>query len=129
MKKNFQNSIFTRYLWGFMSLYLFNCSVDSPDAHSHPTAQDLSYNDQESIVEIFVEKILGFENAFTEYDDNGTNDGIVHKSTIALDLFVLPNTSLHLNQEDSYFKKNNLTCLSGPIIIPYFEIHTPPPEV
>ncbi|MEX1191599.1 MAG: hypothetical protein WEA99_06460, partial [Brumimicrobium sp.] len=52
-----------------LALYLFNISVDIPDKKSETFTEDLTYNDQESIVEFFVEKVLGFKNFFKEYDD------------------------------------------------------------
>ena len=49
-----------------MGIYLLNISVDTKDPHPEYIPEDLSINDQESIVEIVVEKILGFENAIQE---------------------------------------------------------------
>lgn len=57
-----------------MGLYLLNTSVDSADPDPENIPEDLSINDQESIVEIVVEKILGFENAIEEYDDHDPKD-------------------------------------------------------
>jgi hypothetical protein len=74
-----RNSVFTRILWGLMGLYLLNISVDSADPYPEQIPEDLSINDQESIIEIVVEKILGYENAIEEYDDNDSEDH--HKKT------------------------------------------------
>ncbi len=57
-----------------MGIYILNISVDAADTHPQNIPEDLTYNDQESIVEIFVEKVLGFENALAEYDDHDTQD-------------------------------------------------------
>lgn len=57
-----------------MGLYLLNTSVDMADPYPEYISEDLSFNDQESIIEIVVEKILGYEDAFKEYDDNDTED-------------------------------------------------------
>jgi len=48
--------------------------VDAPDANPDHIPEDLTYNDPESIVEIVVEGILGFENAIAEYDDPDTDE-------------------------------------------------------
>lgn len=56
-----------------MSMYLLNISVDTEDPSSDYFSEDLSFNDQESIVEILIEKVLGFENAFKEYDDQDSH--------------------------------------------------------
>ncbi|TDE06901.1 hypothetical protein [Flavobacterium sandaracinum] len=129
MTIDFQNTTFIRYFWGFMSLYVLNCTVDCPNVNSYYGKEDLTYNDQESIIEIFVEKILGFEDAIAENEDNDIDKRIAHKTTILLDFFVLPSTGLHLNKKYTYFKQDNLVELNRSIGIPYFEIHTPPPEV
>jgi hypothetical protein len=69
-----RNSGFFKFLWGLMGLYLLNISVDSPDHYSDSIPEDLSINDQESIIEIVIEQILGYEDAIEEYDDNDTQD-------------------------------------------------------
>ena len=74
MFKLFQQKGFVQIFWLFMSLYLLNISVDSPDYFSNSISEDLSFNDQESIVEIVVEQVLGYENAIKEYDDNDTEE-------------------------------------------------------
>ncbi|WP_289039815.1 hypothetical protein [uncultured Zobellia sp.] len=57
-----------------MGLYLLNLSVDPADPNPAYIPEDLTINDQESIVEIIIEKILGYENAIEECDDNDTTD-------------------------------------------------------
>lgn len=129
MIKPIRHSLLTRYLWGFMSLYLLNCFVDSPDAQPHHFPEDLTYNDLESIIEIVVEKVLGFENAIPEYDDNDTNQDFAGKSTFLIDFFVVPNTTISINKKYLNLKKGKLTEQNLILSTPYFEIHTPPPEV
>jgi hypothetical protein len=69
-----RNSALTKILWGIMGLYLFNISVDTADPYPEHIPEDLSINDQESIIEILVEQVLGYENAFKEYDDHDKED-------------------------------------------------------
>lgn len=57
-----------------MGLYLLNISVDSADPNPEHIPEDLSFNDQESIVEIIVEQVLGYADAIKEYDDHDTAD-------------------------------------------------------
>jgi len=52
-----------------MGLYLLNTSVDAVDPNPQQIFEDLTINDQESIAELIVETILGYENAIDEYDD------------------------------------------------------------
>jgi hypothetical protein len=65
---------------------MLNISIDADDPKANHIPEDLSYNEQESIVEILVEKVLGFENAIQEFDDHDPED---HKSqnNVNLDLF------------------------------------------
>lgn len=52
-----------------MALYLLNFSIDSRDAHPDHVAEDLSFNDIESLFEFSLECILNIENAITEHDE------------------------------------------------------------
>lgn len=66
-----------------MALIILNCSVDNPDAHPDCVAEDLSFNDMESIVEIVLEEGIGIKNAIPEHDepdDDSTNSTV--KKTI-----------------------------------------------
>lgn len=53
---------------------MFNISIDTADLNPEHIQEDLSINDQESIIEFVAEKILGYEDAFKEYDDKDTED-------------------------------------------------------
>ena len=68
-----------------MALYLLNISVDMADPMPRFVPEDLSYNDQESIVEIVVEQLLGYEDAFEEFDDADSSDQN-SKTPIKIDL-------------------------------------------
>ena len=57
-----------------MGLYLFNLSVDTSDPNPRHIPEDLSINDQESMVELVAEQILGMEDAFEEFDDTDSED-------------------------------------------------------
>lgn len=69
-----------------MGLYLLNVSVDTADPYPEYIPEDLSFNDQESIIEIIVEQVLGYDNAFKEYDDHDTEDH--NKKNVKVDLLV-----------------------------------------
>lgn len=68
-----------------MGLYLLNISVDTADPNPEYIPEDLSFNDQESIIEIVVEHVLGYEDAIKEYDDHDTEDHN-KKSSVKIDL-------------------------------------------
>ncbi len=57
-----------------MGIYMLNISADTRDPESNHIAEDLSINDQESMIEVLVETILGFEDAFEEFDDPDGDD-------------------------------------------------------
>ncbi|WP_116108950.1 hypothetical protein [Lewinella sp. IMCC34191] len=65
-----RHSNYLRLFWGVMAAGLLNLSVDAPDMFAHHVPEDLTHNDQESIIELIVEMGLGFEDAFAEYDDD-----------------------------------------------------------
>ena len=46
-----------------MAFYFLNCSVDAPDVQIFSQQENLKFNDQESIVELLVEKVLGFDSS------------------------------------------------------------------
>ncbi len=69
-----------------MGLYLLNISVDATDPNADHLPEDLSINDQESIIEIVLEQILGFEDAIKEYDDHDPEDHN-KKSNVKVDFF------------------------------------------
>jgi hypothetical protein len=64
-----------RSFWLLMALHILNCSIDTPDAQPDSIPENLSYNDIESISELVLEQILGFENAIAEHDEHDTEDG------------------------------------------------------
>ncbi len=82
-----KNSKLLRFFWGFMACYLLNLSIDTVNAKPGFIQEDLSVNDQETIIELVVEKVLGFEDAFKECDDLDTEDH-PKKSGSKLDLTV-----------------------------------------
>lgn len=90
MLKTIRQHIIFRYFFGFMAFYILNCSVDTPDAMPENIAEDLSYNDMESVVEIVVEQVLGFDGAIAEYDDHDTDDNSALELKKNLDTFTIP---------------------------------------
>ena len=111
-----------------MGFYLLNISVDTEDPNPEHIPEDLSFNDQESIVEIVVEKVLGFEDAIKEYDDHDTEDHNKQKN-IKIDLLV------HVTKKDKFAHNqidqrteifsDYVACLTNG----FKEIDSPPPKV
>lgn len=111
-----------------MSIYLLNISVDASDPNPDYIPEDLTFNDQESIIEIFVEKVLGFEDAINEYDDRDAEDHNSKNSTkidlLAQFLVNYCNVQLIIEAEKQKLPdvKTNLT--NG-----FLQLDTPPPQL
>ncbi|HKK75899.1 MAG TPA: hypothetical protein VJ953_12555 [Saprospiraceae bacterium] len=85
MLSQIRNSVLTKILWALIGLHLLNISVDTADPNPEHIPEDLSINDQESIIEIVLEKVLGYEDAIKEYDDHDTEDHN-KKTNVKIDL-------------------------------------------
>jgi hypothetical protein len=123
-----RNSIFTKVLFGLMGIYLLNISVDTADPYPDYIPEDLSYNDQESIVEIIIEKVLGFENAIEEYDDRDSEDHN-KKKNVKIDFLVYESNKTesiikYLKNKKQLFIRSKDQLTSG-----FKEIDSPPPKL
>ena len=118
----------TRLLCGLLALYLLNISIDPPDWYSNAVPEDLSINDQESILEVVIEKVMGYENAIVEYDDNDSNRETSLKKGASIDHFVLVSchlkhslvSSLDIGIANSFYLER--------IPAVYLETFSPPPQ-
>lgn len=111
-----------------MGLYLLNISVDTADPNPDHIPEDLSFNDQESIVEIIVEQVLGYENAIKEYDDPDSEDHN-KKDTVKID-FLVHQTNANQDFQNQFTKKNKLYIdYKARLKNVIKEIDSPPPKV
>jgi hypothetical protein len=122
-----RNSVYTKFLSGLLALYLLNISVDTADPNPVHIPQDLSINDQESIVELIVEKVLGYENAIEECDDRDREDHNEKKNT-KIDFLVYhyrdsKNSHLLLSEKESRFDHHRAF-----LTLDFPDIDTPPPK-
>lgn len=119
---------FLKILWGVLAIFLLNISVDSADKNPNHVPENLAFNDQESIVEIVVEQILGYENAIPEFDDNDTEDH-TKKNNIDLDLisYIFKGSAI---TRSILSEREKVNCISD-FLLPsgYLENDTPPPKV
>lgn len=118
-----------RLFCAFMALYLLNCSVDTSDITPKYIPENLSFNDQETIVEIIVEKVLGFENAIPENEDSDSENQLVFKKTISVAFYILPDFDTKIKEILLSSRLENSRFIEANILKTYFEIHSPPPEV
>lgn len=123
-----RHSIYTKALFGFMGLYLLNISVDPPEPYPNHMPENLAFNDQESIVEIVIEKILGFEDAIQEYDDNDAEDH-TKKSNSKIDLIAVYNIDSHNKASFIDVIKEKFPEYNSRIINGFQKRVTPPPKV
>lgn len=111
-----------------MALYLLNISVDTADPHPEYIPEDLSINDQESIIEIIVEKILGYENAFIEYDDHDTEDHN-KKSNVKTELIAQYTIDSRLKQSLLETTKQKFSDYNPNLTNGFQKLDTPPPKI
>ncbi|MBF4518970.1 hypothetical protein IRZ71_21650 [Flavobacterium sp. ANB] len=129
MKKNSQHRIY-KVIWVIMALHILNFSVDAPDAQDNSIAEDLSYNEIESIAEWFAEDVLQIEDAFSEKDENDQDDFSFTKKATAFEfcqmIFNTPYKNLFypVAQTNNTFVDYKRPSLG----IPYLEVFNPPPE-
>lgn len=129
MFETLRHSFFIKYFWGFMALYLLNCSVDSPDAHSYYVDTNIYFNDQESIIEIVLEQILGYEDAIPESEDTDSEQHTGLKKAKHIDHFIVSEitenkSTLIDNTQTAHLLHNHKDFLN-----PFLEIQAPPPKV
>jgi len=123
-----RNSVFSKILWGLMGLYLLNISVDTADPNPEHIPENLSINDQESIVEIVVEKILGYENAIEEYDDHDTEDHN-KKSNVKIDLATHSLVDNALNQSLIESTRHKFLDYNTYLTNGFQKLDIPPPKI
>lgn len=111
-----------------MGLYFLNISVDTRDLYPNYVPEDLTINDQESVVEIIVEKVLGYEDAIKEYDDHDPEDHN-SKTNIKIDLINRSLNDTHINQLFVETEKHIFPDLNHSLTGGFYKHFTPPPEV
>lgn len=125
MIKWIRDTVFIKVLWGFMSIYLFNISVDAPEAENF--IQESFFNEQESIVEIVVEQVLGYEEAIDEHDENKCEDQNQKKnSKLDIDIQYFSNSIFETNFSPK--KTANYNDFSEKISGGFYQLFTPPPQ-
>lgn len=124
-----RHSSLSPVFWGCLSLYLLNISVDISSLFDENRQKLKVVNQQESIVELVFEKVLGFEEAIPENNSNDTEQNPTMKKGFVIDKFVLP--FLEINTKIIIFNPIK-KCFPYPkdnFLKPSLEIHSPPPEV
>lgn len=113
-----------------MALHILNFSMDAPDAQDNSVAEDLSYNEIESITEWFAEEVLNIENAFPESDEQGDEEsGFVKKIVdIKFHQVSFKETEKPISLSNIKNKNTQIYYSESFCAINYISIFSPPPE-
>ncbi len=106
-----------------MALYLFNISIDFSDPRTAHFKEDLSINEIESFVELILEEVADFENAFEEQAESDREHGTVSHALLFIPVkdFEIPHTVLFY--QISYTSLYPISAYSATL-----DIFTPPPK-
>ncbi len=114
-----------------MALHIFNLCVDTKDFELAGTPEDLSINDQESVVEIVLEHWLGIKNAIEEHDEPDQEDGgmldFQKISFVYVQINPLKQPFINFQPENDC-SEHSFVYTSNYVQMPYIDIISPPPE-
>ncbi|HBO30903.1 MAG TPA: hypothetical protein DIV44_09545 [Leeuwenhoekiella sp.] len=116
-----------RIFWGLIALYMLNICVDSPDLFPN-RAENLNYNDQESVIELVVEQVLDLGDIIPEYDDNDAEEHTSSKTSANLDHFIVDQSAIAFQQNFSLLKKQNTLFALANFRTLSLEVDAPPPQ-
>lgn len=111
-----------------MGIYLLNISADTADPKPEHIPEDLSINDQESIVEIIVEKVFGYEDAFKEYDDKDNEDHN-KKNSLKIELIVHGQVDSSIKKTIINTSKQKFPNYNSYLTTGFHKLDFPPPKV
>lgn len=124
-----RNNKIIRLFWFVLGLYFLNISVDATDSLYAEKKENLAINNQESIIEIVIEKVFGFDNAIAEFDDNDNSQNSIFKKIKSLDYIIqYQNSTCFLIPLISCSKEADKLTIQH-ISNPFLEIISPPPKV
>ena len=125
-----RDNICTTFFTLILGVYLFNISIDVADSSENYLVRNSEYNEQESIVELIVEKVLGFENAISERDDTDSED---QEGTAKYNLkieYITHCANPAFNAEFTFKPAKKLfTGSVGYLNNGYIRLSTPPPKI
>ncbi len=108
-------------------MHMLNVCVDMPDAGPDDVPEDLTINDQESLVEMVLEQGLDIENAIAEHDE--ADDTNTQNFEMCKDVKFQPNQAalLNFNIPFKYIFLNTPHKIDYSYMY-YKEINPPPPR-
>ena len=111
-----------------MGVFLLNISVDVADPKPEYIPEDLTINDQESLVEIFIEKVLGYDDFFKEYDDNDTEKQN-KKANLKIEFIAQRVVDSPIKQTTIKTTKANFPDYDAYLTNGFLNLDIPPPKV
>lgn len=112
-------------LWLFMACYFINSIVDAPNLNLYTSA--VYFNEQETIIELVVEKIMDFGDVIPETNDTDNQEQTSLKK-LKLEVY-FPTLKLVFLQP--LYNCNTKTFCHSDLFIenPFHSIFSPPPEL
>lgn len=117
-----------KWLAGSLAALVLNLSVDAPSYSSVDQQSQLPVNEQESIVELVLEQVMGIEDAIPESDDPPQND-VMKKSGFKVDMRMFSEQTILTPILDIADKRNPVNADERAPCSVYIGKLTPPPEV
>lgn len=128
MNRLLKQNKYIKYFSCFLSIYMLNLSIDVTDNINSSASNNLSLNDQESIIEVVLEKVLGFENVITEKDISDTDKSFALKKHKILEYIITIKLQSKIFSVVSLPAKANTIYQFPSIKDPSLSILYPPPK-
>lgn len=126
--QTFRNARFVKYFWGFMAVYFLNICIDPSDIHHSSIPEDLTYNEQESILEMVAEKVLDLGDVIEEQDDEDPED-YSKKGVSKIEVSFLKEELFSAITYDFSSLVNNFKPHPSIFVEPHYQLEKPPPKV
>ena len=120
-----KNSRIQKALWLFMACYFLNSIVDAPNVDLNEPV--VPFNEQETIIELVVEKVFDFGDVITETDDTDNQEQTSLKK-LKLEVY-FPTLKLVFLQPLYNFNTKTFCYTHSFVENPFYTIFSPPPEL
>ena len=127
MIQSIRSNTFILVFWVLMAGYLLNISVDIADDTPQGVSENLLINEQESLIELVLEQVLGCENAIPEHDGPGADDQHEKNGSKSL-IFPMPVIAIELVFFKLFLRTSYL--IIDQLVHPkeFVELDSPPPK-
>jgi len=127
----FRHNKILNLVWIVIALHILNFSIDAPDIIDESIAENLRYNEIESLTELITESILNIDNAFSESDEKGDEETEFFKKHSKITFYFISSKDKTVNDSLKSIINSSISNLySTPYCSTiYISIFSPPPEV